>query len=1070
MTDVNIVVGITGDTSGGRVIKKSLDDISASSKGAVASTKQLENQVRATTSATNSLKSALSAMGVALGLVQSVKSADQFTVMEARLKSVARSTQEATRMMGELRRISNATGSEMATSLSILQRLSFVREEIKATNNDMIVFTETVTKLGVTSGALPEAMKAGLTQLGQALSSQYTRAEEFNSIMENIPAVGKAIADELGVTTGQMRQLVVEGKLLSSDVFAAVLNQTEKVRSEFEQFPKTAEQGGKQMVNSFEQVIAQANKATGATNAIGLALRSVGVGAKMIYNGLATTFDYLAASVQEAVNLMLTGINKAIQAINWAKSNAPAWMGVDRSQIDLFKTSDIGGAFSAANAARKEREDALFGDEFSSAITTEKRAISQEYAKIAGEIAKKGKENKEALKAQKEIQQQLTDAIKDSRSETEKLHDEIEAMEKLKPFAKTTEQSMAIAKNIQNAREELDKLRVEAELNSPVGKAFQSLASEIDDGFKDAFKSAFTESDGGFKALLNGWKNTFKNFLADLAYQAFARPIVISLVGAVGGAFGLSSGAIAAASSTGGTVGTTVGSSGFLGNLGSLYSGGKALFGNSLGSSGISGAINTFGSKFGFANVGSNFMGPLLPGQTAGLTLSSALGYGSIGGLGASLLGLGNKNMFVNAGASTLGSLAGGLLGGPIGAGLGGFVGSALGGLFGGGKPSDKAQGGTLDFASGALSTNGQTGKKFSQENANYRDAIFSTMSSVIATIKQYGGAVNGSANIVVGSRDGLRYNGQNFGNNSQAFTDKIFTDLQNSITGLDETFSQILGKVGTQNASALSDAFAFGQSYKDAINPNLAADQLATAIKTVNDNMQKLLETATNLGLPIEEYTKALEKQRDAAVGALKAQAAGFASLEDMTKTFKAFLDGQSLSNNSSLTPLEKLGLAQRNFDDLLKTAQGGDLTVTSDLLGAAATLVELGRGIYASSVSFVALESFVRSSVSEIARAAGVPGYAKGTNSASPGLAMVGEQGRELVRMNGGEQVYTAGQTAGIMALSGNVSGDIVRGNQQVAALMQENTEEARASRKETVKMRKVMERLLNYMKVAA
>lgn len=1070
MSDVNIVVGITGDVSGGRTIKKSLDDISASSKGAVAGTKQLENQVRATTLAANGLTRAFSALGGVLVISQIIKMADQYTVMEARLRSVAKTTQETTRMMGELRRISNATGSEMTTSLSILQRLSFVREEIKATNNDMLAFTETVTKLGVTSGALPEAMKAGLTQLGQALSSQYTRAEEFNSIMENIPAVGKAIADELGVTTGQMRQLVVEGKLLSSDVFSAVLNQTEKVRLEFKQFPKTAAQGAKQMVNSFDQIIAQANGATGATNAIGVALRSVGDGAKLIYNGLATTFDYLAASVQEAVNLMLTGINNAIQAINWAKSNAPAWMGVDRTQIDLFQTGDIGGAFSAANAARKEREAALFGDDFGATITTEQRAISQDYAKIAGEIAKKGNENKEALKAQKKIQDELTDAISESRSESEKLYDKIAEMERLKPFAKTAEQSEAITKNIKNARDELGKLAVEAELNSPVGRAFQSLASEVDDGFKDAFKSAFTESDGGFKALLNGWKNTFKSFLADLAYQAFARPIVISLVGAVGGAFGLSSATIASAASTGGNVGTTVGSSGFLGNLGSLYSGGKALFGNSLGTSGIGGAINTFGSKFGFANVGSNFMGPLLPGQTAGLTLSSALGYGAIGGLGASLLGLGNKNMFVNAGASTLGSLAGGLLGGPIGAGLGGFVGSALGGLFGGGKPSDKAQGGTLDFASGALSTNGQTGKKFSQENANYRDAIFSTMSSVIATIKEYGGSVNGSANIVIGSRDGLRYNGQNFGNNSQAFTNKIFADMQNSISGLDETFTTILNKVGTQNAAGLSEAFAFGQSYKDAINPNLAADQLAKAIKTVNDNMQKLLETATNLGLPIDEYTKALEKQRDAAVGALKAQAAGFSSLEEMTKTFKAFLDGQSLGASSSLNPMEKLGLAQRNFDDLLKIAQGGDLTVTTDLLGAAATLIELGRGIYASSVSFVALESFVRSSVTEIAKAAGVPGYAKGTNSAAPGMAMVGEQGRELVRMNGGEQVYTAGQTAGIMALSGNVSSEIVRSNQQVAALTAENTEEARASRKETVKMRKVMERLLNYMKVAA
>jgi len=1068
MSDVNIVVGITGDVSGGRVIKKSLDDISTSSKGAVSGTKQLETQARATTVAASGLSRAIGALSTAFSALQVIKMADQYTVMEARLKSVAKTTQETTRMMGELRRISNATGSEMNTSLSILQRLSFVREEIKATNNDMLAFTETVTKLGVTSGALPEAMKAGLTQLGQALSSQYTRAEEFNSIMENIPAVGKAIADEIGVTTGQMRQLVVEGKLLSSDVFAAVLNQTEKVRLEFEQFPKTAAQGAKQMVNSFDQIIAQANSATGATNAIGMALRGVGTGAKVIYNGLATTFDFMVAGITETVNLMLVGINKAIQGMNWVKRNAPSWTGIDKTQIDLFQTSDIGGALKAANAARKDRESALFGDDFSAAITPEQHDISQDYAKIAKEIAGKGKENKEALKAQKKIQDELTDAIKESRSETEKLYDQIAEMERLKPFAKTNEQSEAIAKNIKNARAELDKLRVEAELNSPVGKAFQSLASEIDDGFKDAFKSAFTESDGGFKALLNGWKNMFKSFLADLAYQAFARPIVLSVVGGVGGMMGLSSDAIAAASSTGQGTANSMGKSG----LGSLTSYGSSAL--SIGKSFLAGQSITAGLGKYAAQASSMLGGSFAQNVAVQKFVTQAgtfanMASGAVGGISANLLGLANKNMYVDAALSSIGTAVGGFFGGPVGAFAGGFIGSAIGGLFGGGKPSDKSQGGTLDYSTLARTTNGQTGKKYSAQNAAYAGGILDILQDAVTAVQSVGGSASGSANILVGSRDGLRYNGQNFGNNSQAFQDKIFSDLAKSITGLEGTFKTIFDKLGVSSGN-LTAAFQFGAQYDATINPaKAAADAMSEAIKTLNVNMQSLIDTATNLGLPIEEYTKALEKQRDAAVGALKAQAAGFASLEEMTKTFKAFLDGQSLSTNSSLTPLEKLGLAQKNFDDLLKTAQGGDLTVTSDLLGAAATLVELGRGIYASSVSFVALESFVRSSVSEIAKAAGVPGYAIGTNSASPGLAMVGERGRELVRMGGGEQVFTAGQTAGIMALSGNAAGDIVRSNGQIAAMLDENTQEAREARKESVKTRKLMERMLNYMKVA-
>ena len=42
----------------------------------------------------------------------------------------------------------------------------------------------------------------------------------------------------------------------------------------------------------------------------------------------------------------------------------------------------------------------------------------------------------------------------------------------------------------------------------------------------------------------------------------------------------------------------------------------------------------------------------------------------------------------------------------------------------------------------------------------------------------------------------------------------------------------------------------------------------------------------------------------------------------------------------------------------------------------------------------------------------------YAEGTDYAAPGMALVGERGPELVMMNGGEQVFTAAETAAILA----------------------------------------------------
>ncbi|MCE6993052.1 tape measure protein [Dyadobacter sp. CY323] len=1079
MSDVEIVVGIKADTAGGRTIKRSLDDIASSGDKATSASKRLELQSRATAAAGQVMVRAFAAAGAVFGASQIIKMADGYKLLEARVNSITGSVRETGRVMGELRKISDQTGSSMEVSVSILQRLSFARNEIKATNDEMIVFTETVTKMGIMSGASAEALKNGLTQLGQALSSDVMRAEEFNSVMENTPGIGKAIADQFGVTTGQLRLLVVEGEVLRDDVFAAILNQAKQVRKEFQEFPKTAEQGFNQMLGRLTQVANEINRATDGTNKLGMLFRAIGDTAKHVYNGISTVFEFMVAGIMEAINLMTKGFNLAIQGINRLKAVTPF---ANKTPLQTFNTVDAGSILEEARNNTIARSNRLFADDTKD-IEINSRNISKNYSEIASGLSKSSKMTKEqsaALKEQKKVQDQLTRAIKDSRTEEEKLFDTIAEMERLKPFAKTTEQTQAIAKNIKNARDELEKLRVEAELKGPTAKAFASLASEIDDGFKDAFKSAFTESDGGFKKLLEGWKNTFKNFLAELAYQAMVRPIMVSLVGGVGGLMGLSGGAVNSVLGNvtgapgilgGGTGGGLSGLSGLSGLLnGGLYSSTLGNFGANAGF----GLGNMMGMSFENAGVMSDlFRGGL-----------GNMGYGAVGGLAASLFGLGSDNSLVNMATGTLGSLAGGAIGsslgtilgfagGPVGALAGGFLGTALGGLFGGGKPSDKVQGGGLNLATLETTTNGMTGAKFSQANADFRDKVVQEAINLTKLFQSVGGKTTGDLGYAIGSRDGMRLNVNgnvsNYGTDAQAFVNAMMEAVLQGTTGLTGTFKTIVDKLGVGDTAKLAKAFEFGKIYDEFTKSKDPVDILGESLKALNDQLAELQKTAVELGFPTDELTLAYNKQKEVILGSIKAQMAGFSSLEDMTKTFKSFLDGQALGD-SSLSPTQKLQLAQDNFGSLLTKAKGGDLSVTQDLLKAASELLNIGRGVYASSVSFAGLESFVRSSVTDIARAAGVPGYAMGTNSASAGLAMVGERGRELVRMGGGEKVWTAGETAGIMALSGSMANDIARTNSQIVSLNSEILAEQKEQRKEMVYLRKQFQRIGDKMAVSS
>lgn len=73
---------------------------------------------------------------------------------------------------------------------------------------------------------------------------------------------------------------------------------------------------------------------------------------------------------------------------------------------------------------------------------------------------------------------------------------------------------------------------------------------------------------------------------------------------------------------------------------------------------------------------------------------------------------------------------------------------------------------------------------------------------------------------------------------------------------------------------------------------------------------------------------------------------------------------------------------------------------------------------------------------------------GYAVGTSSAEPGLALVGEEGPELVDFGGGERVYTADETADM--LSGGRNDDFY-----VAPASTEETSEVGGDKTITLKL---------------
>jgi tape measure domain-containing protein len=121
-----------------------------------------------------------------------------------------------------------------------------------------------VQKLGAVSGASSGEVSAGMIQFGQALASGRLQGDELRSIMENFPALAKAIADNfetadgrIGVTIGTLRRMGSEGELTSGKIAEAALKASTKANEEFSKMPTTMQQSFTRLEDSWTLMLGE---------------------------------------------------------------------------------------------------------------------------------------------------------------------------------------------------------------------------------------------------------------------------------------------------------------------------------------------------------------------------------------------------------------------------------------------------------------------------------------------------------------------------------------------------------------------------------------------------------------------------------------------------------------------------------------------------------------------------------------------------------------------------------------------------------------------------------------------
>lgn len=434
---------------------KSLDSIGNSATNAAKKMDELQTNI-------NRVAGAIAASLVVDWGKAFLVAADNMSQLNARIERLTGSAATASQTMQNLMRISSATGGSLQDTAKLWETLSTALRDTGATNGQIIQLTETLQKIGRIGGSSTEEMANALRQFGQSISSGTVRAEEFNSILEQMPELARQIAAGMGVSIGELRQLMLDGKLTAEDALNAIQKQTGSVNAEFEKLPRTLSQANTALTNSFLTMVDNINQATGASNGMVLVIDSLAVAIGRLTGQAATASQQIADLRSEAEmyakrartwswlgfgDWQKENEEKSAQltAEAWEKASRAGWDAVQKTAaatkpIEIKATSTSGGSKTKGgkSAAQKEAEQYAKAQETVNQKLDELRqkaelsagsvgelsraqavlnaqqslgnSATEDQILLAGKLAGKAWDNANALRAQAKAEKERTDA------------------------------------------------------------------------------------------------------------------------------------------------------------------------------------------------------------------------------------------------------------------------------------------------------------------------------------------------------------------------------------------------------------------------------------------------------------------------------------------------------------------------------------------------------------------------------------------------------------------------------------------------------------------------------------
>lgn len=457
---------VKGLKAGATTANKTLDDLESSTNKTTSALGKLDKNARNAGSGMKNAGGAASVLKTSMSMLAGSISvsliigwgkafldiADNMTQLQARIKRLTGDAETAKETFNSLTNIASTTGASLSDTTKLWETLTSSLKEAGATNAQVLNLTDTLQKIGRIGGSSTEEMANALRQFGQSIASGTIRAEEFNSILEQMPELARQIAAGLGISMGELRARMLDGKLTAEDALNAIQDRTSVVNAEFAKLPRSISQATGSLETSFAKMIASINDATGASSTFVSVIDSITsainrltgqtVSAAEVISDLTSTAEMfsrrartwswvgidgwaaqnqaIAAVANQAATLVsdMDAVTKSTGEAAKAQAHltVPKAAEKDKKGKGKGKSAEERQAESVAEKLEKLRQQTMLNATSTSELSREQailnaqqslgKAATQEQIKLAGEYAAKIWDQKNALKEQAEAEKE----------------------------------------------------------------------------------------------------------------------------------------------------------------------------------------------------------------------------------------------------------------------------------------------------------------------------------------------------------------------------------------------------------------------------------------------------------------------------------------------------------------------------------------------------------------------------------------------------------------------------------------------------------------------------------------